>query len=115
MPYAETMKLSVSAKELREKLSELLNTAMYGKQDIIIQRHNKPQAVLMDYDKYEWLTNPRLRYAQKEWDKGFDILDQIWSRAKPMTKKEFEEFEKVVDEEVHAVRREKRQAPKSSP
>lgn len=100
------MKINISAKDLRERLSEMLNLAAFGRKDIVINRHNKPQAVLIDYDTYEWFMNPRLKFTDEQWEEGFEIIDQIRAKAKPMTKKEFAEFEELVDQVVHEVRRE---------
>ena len=98
------MTQTVSAHDARNKFSEMLNTAVYGKTKVIITRFNKPQAVLMDYKEYEFLTDPSKRFTSKEWEKGFKVFDRIAARTKDIPAKE---VERIVDEAVKAVRDEK--------
>ena len=99
------MTQTVSAQDARNKFAEILNTAVYGKTKVVITRFNKPQAVLIDYKEYEFLTNPIKRFTDEEWDKGFIVFDKIRARTKAVPAKE---VERIVDRAVKAVRREKR-------
>ena len=99
------MTQTVSAQDARNKFSEILNTAVYGKKDIIITRFDKPQAVIMDYESYERLMNPAKRFTKEEWGKGFKVFDEIRTRNK---NKSPEEINKVVDKAVAEVRSVKR-------
>lgn len=99
------MTQTVSAQDARNKFAEILNTAVYGKTKVVITRFNKPQAVLIDYKEYEFLTNPTKRFTDEEWDKGFKVFDKIRARTKAVPAKE---VERIVDRAVKAVRREKR-------
>ena len=99
------MTQTVSAQDARNKFAEILNTAVYGKTKVVITRFNKPQAVLIDYKEYEFLTNPTKRFTDKEWDKGFKVFDKIRTRTKAVPAKE---VERIVGGAVKAVRREKR-------
>lgn len=98
------MTQTVSAQDARNKFSEILNIAVYGKTKVIITRFNKPQAVLIDYKEYEFLTDPTKRFTNEEWKKGFNVFDRIRARTKDIPK---EEVERIIDEAVKAVRREK--------
>jgi len=98
------MTQTVSAQDARNKFSEILNTAVYGKTKVIITRFNKPQAVLIDYKEYEFLTDPTKRFTNEEWKKGFKIFDRNRARTKGIPAKE---VERIVNEAVKAVRRTK--------
>mgnify|MGYP001616200782 CR=1 FL=1 len=99
------MTRTVSAQDARNKFAEILNTAVYGKTKVIITRFNKPQAVLIDYKEYEFLTDPSKRFTNEEWKKGFKVFDRIAARTKDIPAKE---VERIVERAVKAVRREKR-------
>ncbi|MBI2611645.1 type II toxin-antitoxin system Phd/YefM family antitoxin [Candidatus Gottesmanbacteria bacterium] len=99
------MTQTVSAQDARNKFSEMLNTAVYGKTKIIITRFNKPQVVLIDYKEYEFLTDPTKRFTNEEWEKGFKVFDRIRARTRGILTKEVKQ---IVDEAVKTVRREKR-------
>lgn len=99
------MTQTVTAQDARNKFAEMLNTAVYGKKNIVITRFNRPQAVLIDYEEYERLINPRSRFTNEEWEKGFQVFDQIRARNKGVSPKK---IEKGVQKAVEAVRREKR-------
>ena len=101
------MTLTVSAQDARNKFAEILNTAVYGKKDVIITRFDKPQAVLMEYKEYERLMNPRTRFSEKEWQEGFKVFDKIREQNKNISA---QEIEKEVDKAVSEVRRVKRVA-----
>ena len=101
------MTQTVSAQDARNKFAEILNTAVYGKKNVIITRFDKPQAVLMDYKEYERLMNPAKRFTQEEWEKGFEFIDEIRAKTKDIPA---EEIEKEVDKAVAEVRSAKRVA-----
>ncbi len=96
---------TVSAQDARNKFAEMLNTAVYGKTNVIITRFNKPQAVLIDYKEYEFLTDPRKRMNKEEWEKGFQVIDRIQAKTKNIPARE---VERIVNQAVKDVRREKR-------
>ena len=98
------MTQTVSAQDARNKFSEILNTAVYGKTKVVITRFNKPQAVLMDYKEYEFLTDPSKRFTNKEWEKGFKVFDRIRAKTKDIPAKD---VERIVEKAVKAVRRKK--------
>lgn len=99
------MTQTVTAQDARNKFSEMLNTAVYGKTKIVITRFNKPQAVLIDYKEYEQLMNPKSRFSDKEWEEGFKVFDQIRTKTKDIP---FKRIQTVVDKAVEDVRSKKR-------
>ena len=101
------MTQTVSAQDARNKFAEILNTAVYGKKNVIITRFDKPQAVLMDYKEYERLMNPAKRFTQEEWEEGFEVFDEIRANNKNVPAKE---IEGEVDKTVVEVRSAKRVA-----
>ena len=95
----------VSSQDARNNFSEIMNTAVYGKKNVIITRFDKPQAVLMDYQEYERLMNPKSKYSEVEWQKGFAAIDRIRSKNKKIP---VEQIVGEVDKAVTASREEKR-------
>lgn len=50
--------LQVGAEQFRRQLSELLNRVGYGNDEVIVERHNTPVAVLIPYQTYVELRGP---------------------------------------------------------
>jgi len=99
------MRAIVSLDEFRKNLSDIVGKVMYGNQTILVQKHNKTGVVVISEKEYESLRDPRKRFTSKEdWDKLFILTDKVKSR---LSEKDREELEKVIDEEVRAVRVEK--------
>ncbi|MEK7533999.1 MAG: type II toxin-antitoxin system Phd/YefM family antitoxin [Patescibacteria group bacterium] len=99
------MTIKVAAQDVRNKFAEILNTAIYGRTNVVITRFNKPQAVIIDYKEYDRLMNPRLRFTDGEWKKGFVVFDKIRAKTKSIPPRQ---IEKVVGDAVEKVRRGKR-------
>ena len=100
------MKAIVSLDEFRRNLSDIVSRVMYGDQTVLVQKHNKPGVIVMSEREYESLRDPRKRFSSKtEWETFFDLTEAIRSR---MSENDQEALEKIIDEEVHAVRAEKR-------
>lgn len=100
---------TVSAQNVRNQFAEILNTAVYGKTNIIITRFNKPQAVLMGYKQYEFLTDPTKRYTKEEWENGFKALDKIRRKIPKINPRV---IEKEIARAVRTVRTERRNRQK---
>ncbi len=97
----------VSLDEFRKNLSEIVARVMYGNQAVRIQKHNRGGVVVISEREYEYLKDPRKRFSSKEdWDKLFILTDQVRAR---MSFKDQTELEKIINEEVKAVRVKKRQ------
>jgi prevent-host-death family protein len=76
------MIIRVTANEIRSKFSEMINTVVFDNNTVIITRFGKPHAVLLGYQEYERLMNPKTRFSQNEWDNGFSAIDTIRAKAK---------------------------------
>src|SRR3954465_5745020 len=101
------MKAVVSLEEFRKNLSDIVSRVMYGDQTVLVQKHSKPGVIVMSEREYENLRDPRKRFSsQAEWDKFFQFTENIRAR---MSEKDHEELQSIIDEEVQAVRAEKRQ------
>lgn len=101
------MTQTISAQDARNNFAEVLNTAVYGRTNVVITRFNKPKAVLIDFAEYERLVNPRLRYTKDEWNEGFVVFDKIRTRNKVLSQ---DKIMKKIDETVAATRKERRVA-----
>lgn len=101
------MKAVVSLDEFRKNLSDIVARVMYGDQTILVQKHNKTGIIVMSEKEYKNLKDPRKRFTSKaDWDKFFVLNDKIRSR---MSKNDQKNLEKIVGEEIKAVRAEKQQ------
>jgi|SRR3990167_9406188 len=96
------MKAIVSLDEFRKNLSDIVGNVMYGNQTVLVQKHNRTGVVVISQREYESLRDPRKRFtSQEDWDRLFILTDKVRGRMSP---KEQKELEKVVNEEVKAVR-----------
>lgn len=101
------MKAVVSLDEFRKNLSDIVARVMYGDQTFLVQKHNKAGVIVISEKEYESLKDPRKRFDSKaDWNKFFILTDKIRSR---ISKKGQENLEKIIDEEVKAVRAKKQQ------
>ena len=93
-----------SAQETREKLADILGMVYYGGEPVIIEKRGNPVAVVINPKDYEILI--------KEREARFKVLDRIWEKMPPDT--DPQEVERVVNDEVHALRQERRQTQKEN-
>ncbi|OGK34591.1 hypothetical protein A3F59_05325 [Candidatus Roizmanbacteria bacterium RIFCSPHIGHO2_12_FULL_38_13] len=101
------MKPAISLDQFRKNLSDIVSQVMYGNQSIIVRKHNKMGVIVISEREYENLKDPRNRFSTKEdWDKLFVMTDKIRNR---ISKKDQKKLEKIIDEEVNAVRAEKKE------
>ena len=101
------MKAVVSLDEFRKNLSDIVSIVMYGDQTVLVRKHNKTGVIVMSEKEYESLKNPRKRFSSlKDWDKFFLLTDKIRSR---ISEKKQGNSEKLIDQEVKAVRAKKQQ------
>src|SRR5258708_25933598 len=95
----------VTLDEFRKNLSDIVGSVMYGNQTVRVQKHGKAGVVVISEEEYEDLRNSQKSLAQKkEKDTLFVLRDKIRNR---MSEKDQEEIEKIIDEEVKAVRAQK--------
>lgn len=96
------MKAVVSLDEFRKNLSDIVARVMYGDQTFLVQKHNRTGVIVMSEREYENLRDPRKRFTSRaDWDKFFVLTDKIRSR---ISEKDQQDLEKIIDEEVRAVR-----------
>jgi len=96
---------AVSLDEFRKNLSDIVARVMYGNQTVRVKKHNRSGIVVMSEREYEYLKDPRKRFSsKKEWDKLFVLTDKVRAR---MSQKDQQDLEKIIDEEVKAVRSQK--------
>ena len=99
------MKAVVSLDEFRKNLSDIVAKVMYGNQTILVRKHNKAGVIVLSEKEYENLKDPRKRFTSKEdWEKFFVLTDKIKAR---ISDGDQEELQRVIDEEVNAVRAQK--------
>ncbi len=99
------MKAIVSLDEFRRNLSDIVSRVMYGDQTVLVQKHNKPGVIVTSEREYESLRDPRKRFSSKtEWEAFFDLTEAIRAR---ISEQDEEALDKIIDEEVQAVRAEK--------
>lgn len=96
---------TVSIDELRSNLADIVNRVTYAQDRIVVKKYNREAAVLISMDEYEKLLDPTKRLNETEWKNKFRRLDEI--RAK-IPKMDPDELDKIIDEEVAAVRAEKK-------
>ena len=100
------MKAVVSLDEFRKNLSDIVARVMYGDQTVLVQKHNKVGVIIISEKEYESLRDPKKRFSSKnDWDKLFVLTDKIRAR---ISEKDQEELDKVIDNEVKAVRSQKK-------
>lgn len=96
----------VSIDELRTNLAEIIGRVMYGNSQVVVKKYNREAAVIISKEEYEMLKDPRKRFSSKnDWDKFFVLTDKIRAR---IPEKDQKELEKIIDQEVKAVRAQKK-------
>jgi prevent-host-death family protein len=91
------MKRTICAVEARKRLGELLESVYYRGDEIVIERAGKPMAVVIAASRYEAFQQQRRRFL--------DIIHELNEQAKT---DEEREIERLVEEEIQAVRAERR-------
>ncbi len=69
---------ALSAAEARKNFSQVVTEAGYAGRETVIQRNNRPVAVVIGYEEYRELT--ALRKQVREREARFAIYDQIRAR-----------------------------------
>ena len=92
------MKRRLSAVEARKRLGEVLEGVFYRGDEVVIERAGKPIAVVIPAHLYENIERSRKRF--------WDMIDEVHERNKDVP---FEEIEALVDQEVAAYRKERRE------
>jgi len=92
-----------SAAEARASLAQILAEAGYAGREAVIQRNNKPIAVIIGYEQYQELV--ALRQQSREREARFAVYDEIRARNADV---ELARVEADVAQAVKAVRARKR-------
>ena len=81
--------ITVTVTQARETLSDLLGKVQHGREDVIIERHGKPVAVMISVETmayYEALENAELSrevaavYADPEYDANDTVsAEELWA------------------------------------
>lgn len=95
------MNQTVTLKEVREQLSELVARVAYGDQKVVITKFGKPVVAIVNYEDYEKLMNPTSRFTDKDWEKGFKFITKAREASKDVPD---EEVRRIIDREISAVR-----------
>ena len=59
----------LSAKEARDRFSEILGQVHYGKDTVIVEKQGKPVAAVIGLERYEELV--------RAWEAPFGVLDRV--------------------------------------
>lgn len=98
------MNQTVTLKEVREQLSELVARVAYGDQKVVITKFGKPLVAIVNFDDYEKLMNPSSRFTNKEWGEGFEFITKIQNTPKGVSN---EEADRIIKREISKVRKAK--------
>lgn len=104
------MNQTVTLKEVRGQLSELVARVAYGDQKVVITKFGKPVVAIVNYEDYEKLLNPASRFTDKAWEKGFKFITKAREANKDVSDKE---AQKIIDREISAVRAKKNATSRS--
>jgi prevent-host-death family protein len=99
------MNITVSLKNVRDQLSDLVSRVSYGDQKVVITRFGKPVAAIVTYQDYERIMNPYKRFSKDEWEEGFALMDKMRESAKHFPQDKVEE---AIANAVEEVRKQKR-------
>lgn len=94
---------TLDTNSVRDRLGEILDEAYYQGSEFVIQRRGKPLAAIIPYSAYE-----RLDRQRKE---AFQVFHEIWEANKDVDP---EEVAKIVEEEVEALKRERKKRRKGA-
>lgn len=99
------LNLTVTLKDIREQLSDLISRVAFGGDTVVITKFGKPIAAVIKYDDYEKMMNPRKRFTKEEWERGFRLMDTMRENTKKYPVKE---VQTAIDEAVTEIRQSKR-------
>ena len=98
------MTQTLPLKSVREQLSDLVSRVAYGDQKVVITKFGKPVAALVTVDDFEKIMNPAKRFTKEEWEQGFTFIDKAREANKNISGKD---IEKIINDEIAAVRKAK--------
>lgn len=92
---------TVSLKDMRDQLSELVARVAYGNRKVVITKFGKPLAALVTFEDYEKMMDPRKKFTQAELEKGFEFIDKSQEATKNISQKV---FQKAITKAIKEVR-----------
>lgn len=95
-----TVSRKITAKEARDKFTDILGRAYYGKEAIVVEKQGRPFAVVINPDEYERYE----KYKEAARKRILEIVEEIQAANKGAS---YEEVLKDVTGEVEAVRKER--------
>lgn len=95
------MNQTITLKEVRGQLSELVARVAYGDQKVVITKFGKPLVAIVNYDDYKKLMNPAGRFTDEEWEKGFEFITKARVASKEVSD---EAAKKIIARETASVR-----------
>lgn len=98
------MTQTLTLKNVRDQLSDLISKVAYGDQKVVITKFGKPVAALVTYDDYEKIINPAKRFTKEEWEKGFEFIDKARKASKNVSSKK---AQRIIAEAIREVRKNK--------
>jgi len=99
------MSQTLSLKDVRDQLSDLVSRVAYGDQKVVITKFGKPVAALVTFEDYEKIMNPAKRFTKEEWNRGFSFMDKARTNTKQSPQ---EDVEKAINQAAREVRKLKR-------
>lgn len=99
------MNQTLTLKNVREQLSDLVSRVAYGDQKVVITKFGKPIAALVTFEDYEKIINPVKRFKTREWDEGFTLMDKARKNTQKYSPKKVTH---VIDQAINEVRKSKR-------
>lgn len=99
------MSQTLSLKNVRDQLSDLVSRVAYGDQKVVITKFGKPVAALVTFEDYEKIMNPAKRFTKEEWNKGFSLMDKARANTRDYPQ---EEVKQAIHQAVNKVRQSKR-------
>lgn len=95
----------VSIDELRTNLADIINRVTYANDMVVVKKYNREAAIIISLDEYEKLMDPTKRLSKSKWNEHVKKLDSIRNK---IPAQDPAELDRIIDEEVEAVRAEKR-------
>lgn len=99
------MNVTVTLKDIREQLSDLISRVAFGRETVVITKFGKPIVAVIKYDDYERMMNPHKSFSQNEWERGFQLMDKMGENTQKYPVKD---VESAIDEAVREVRQQKK-------
>lgn len=93
----------VSAQEARRRFAEILGQVRFGKETVVIEKGGQEYAAMVPLEDFVWM--------QKEREARFRKLERLWEKVAPDL--DPVEVERRVEDELRAVRQERRRARSS--